>query len=107
MEEMGRDLEPIFEWRLLMERLRKCGVNILTGSLVTGITAEGVQVQGLEPGLIPCDHVVLEEAPVANRSLLEGLRGEVIKIVGIGDCVEPRDLYHAIHEGFRSAYRIA
>ncbi len=107
MEEMGRDLEPIFEWRLLMERLRECGVNILTGASVTGITAEGVRLQGREPGLIPCDHVVLEEAPVANQLLMKKLMGNVEKLVGIGDCVQPRDLYHAIHEGFLSAYRIA
>jgi len=107
VEEMGRDLEPIFEWRLLMERLRECKVTILTGTSVTGITAEGVQVQGRASVLVPCDHVVLEEAPAANQSLMKELMRYAEKIVGIGDCVEPRDLYHAIHEGFRSAYRIA
>jgi len=107
-EEMGGDLEPIFEWRLLMERLRECGVAIINKTSVTKITADGVHAEGMETGFIPCDHVVVEEATRPSRSLLEGLAGKKAeKLVGIGDCVEPRDLYHAIHEGFRAAYMIA
>ena len=105
-EEIGRDLEPLIEWKLLMERLEEYGVKVLHGASITKVTEKGLQIQGRKPALIPCDHVVIDEAPVANQSLLEELRGKVEKLVGIGDCVEPRDLYHAIHNGFRAAYRI-
>ena len=81
-------------------------MNIVSRASVMAITEKGVKIQGRTPGLIPCDHVVLEDVPVPKRSLLEGLRGKVKNLVVIGDCVEPRDLYHAIHEGFRAAYMI-
>ena len=51
------------------------------------------------------DHLVLDEVPVPNRSLLKELRGKV-KVIGIGDCTGPRDLYKAFHEGFRAGYSI-
>jgi pyruvate/2-oxoglutarate dehydrogenase complex dihydrolipoamide dehydrogenase (E3) component len=106
-EEMGRNLEPLFEWRLLMERLEMQGVKVVHEATTTKITAQGPEIQrGDKPTLIRCDHLVVDEAPVANQSLLEKLPGKVKKLVGIGDCVDPRDLYHAIHSGFRGAYRI-
>ncbi|MFH1758263.1 MAG: FAD-dependent oxidoreductase, partial [Pseudomonadota bacterium] len=105
LEALGSDLEPIFERRLLMERLRKCGVKILSQTSVTQVNREGVQVEGKIVGLIPCDHLVLDEAPVSNCSLLKELRGKV-KVIGIGDCTGPGDLYKAFHEGFRAGYSI-
>jgi len=104
-EDLGRELEPIFERRLLLERLQKCGVKIWSETSVLQITPEGLQVEGRESGLIPCDHIVLDEAPVPCASLLEELKGKV-KVIGIGDCIEPGDIYKAIHAGFRSGYSI-
>ena len=105
IEELGCDMEPIFERRLLLNRLKDCGVEILNDTAVVEITAEGVKVHSHVAGFIPCDHVVVEEVPVQNNSLLQDLRGNV-EVIGIGDCIEPRDLYQAIHDGFRAGYRI-
>ena len=105
LEEIGCDLEPLIERRLLMERLVEAGVRILYGTRVVGMTPEGVRVEGRESGLIPCDHVVVDEPPRPRGSLLQELQGKV-KVIAIGDCVEPRDLYKAIHEGFRAGYSI-
>lgn len=105
LHELGSDLEPLFERRLLMERLQKCGVKILSQTSVTQVNREGAQVEGEVVGLIPCDHIVLDEVPVPNHSLLEELRGKV-KVIGIGDCTAPGDLYKAFHEGFRAGYSI-
>ncbi len=105
LEEIGCDLEPLIERRLLMERLVEAGVRILYGTRVVGMTSEGVRVEGRESGLIPCDHVVVDELPRPRSSLLQELQGKV-KVIAIGDCVEPRDLYKAIHEGFRAGYLI-
>ena len=105
LEELGSDLEPIFERRLLLGRLQECGVRILCQTAITRIDAEGAEIEGQTAGSIPCDHIVLDEPPVPNRSLLDELRGKV-NIIGIGDCMEPGDLYKAIHEGFRAAYAI-
>ncbi len=105
MEELGRELEPIFERRLLLERLREEGVRILGRTSVVGITPEGVQVKGETSGAVPCDHVVLEDPPLSRDSMTEALRGKM-EVVAVGDCVEPRDLYAAIHEGFIAGYRV-
>lgn len=105
MEELGGDMDPLFERRLLLNRLKDCGVEILHDTAVVEITDEGVKVHSHGAGFIPCDHVVVEEVPTLNNSLLQELRGNV-EVIGIGDCVEPRDLYQAIHDGFRAGYRI-
>ncbi len=104
-EELASDMEPIFERRLLLERLRDCGVTLLHGTSIIKITPEGVQAQGQTSEWIPCDHVVLEDAPVPNRSLLDELQGKA-GVIGVGDCLAPRDIYQAIHDGFRAGYRL-
>lgn len=105
LETLGADLEPIFERRLLLERLAQWGVKILDQTSVGAITPEGVQVEGKTMGIIPCDHVVLEEPPLRQDALLKALRGKM-ELMAVGDCVEPRDLYAAIHEGFMAGYRV-
>ena len=105
LEELGSEMEPIFERRLLLGRLQECGVKIFCQTAIARIDADGVEVEGRTAGRIPCDHIVLDEIPVPNRSLLDELRGKV-NVIGIGDCMEPSDLYKAIHEGFRAAYAV-
>jgi thioredoxin reductase len=104
-EELGSEMEPIFERRLLLGRLQECGVKIFCQTAIARNEADGVEVEGRTAGRIPCDHIVLDETPVPSRSLLDELRGKV-NVIGIGDCMEPSDLYKAIHEGFRAAYAI-
>jgi NADPH-dependent 2,4-dienoyl-CoA reductase/sulfur reductase-like enzyme len=105
LEELGSEMEPIFERRLLLGRLQECGVKIFCQTAIARIDADGVEVEGRTAGRIPCDHIVLDETPGPNRSLLDELRGKV-NVIGIGDCMEPSDLYKAIHEGFRAAYAV-
>ena len=105
LEELGSEMEPIFERRLLLGRLQQCGVKIFCQTALARIDADGVEVEGRTAGRIPCDHIVLDEPPVPNRSLLDELRGKM-NVIGIGDCMEPSDLYKAIHEGFRAAYAV-
>jgi 2,4-dienoyl-CoA reductase-like NADH-dependent reductase (Old Yellow Enzyme family)/thioredoxin reductase len=105
LEELGSELEPIFERRLLLGRLLECGVKILCQTAITRIDTDGVEVEGQTAGIIRCAHIVLDETPVPNRSLMDELRGKV-NAIGIGDCMEPSDLYKAIHEGFQVAYAI-
>jgi NADPH-dependent 2,4-dienoyl-CoA reductase/sulfur reductase-like enzyme len=105
LEELGSELEPIFERRLLLERLQECGVKILCQTAITRLEPDGVQVEGLTSGRIPCDHIVFDEPLVPDRSLLDQLRGKV-KVLGIGDCIDPSDIFRAIHDGFRAGYGI-
>jgi len=105
IEELGQELEPIFERRLLMERLSREGVKILSCTSVLEILPGEVHVQGERPGVIACDQLILDEAPVCQNSLLGALR-EKMEVIAVGDCVQPRDLYAALHEGFLAGYRL-
>lgn len=105
MKTLGRGMEPIFERRLLLERLRELGVKIIPHTKVQEIDAQGVHVQGEATGLIPADHIVIEDLPVRQNDLLNALQGKM-DVRAVGDCVEPRDLFAAIHEGFLAGYRL-
>lgn len=105
LEELAPETEPMFERRLLMERLQKCRIAILCGTSIVGLTRDGIRIDGQTSGSVPCDHLVLEEKPIPQTLLLEKLRGK-LEVIPVGDCVEPRDLYAAIHEGFLAGYRI-
>jgi len=52
------------------------------------------------------DSVVLALGLVARGDLLEGLEKANIAVYPVGDCVEPRKIYDAIHEGFFAGYRL-
>jgi hypothetical protein len=42
---------------------------------------------------------------VPDRLFGDELRGKV-EMIEIGDCLEPSDLYRAIHDGFRAGYAV-
>ncbi len=105
LEEIGSDLEPLVERRVVMTRLREAGIRILADTRVVGMDVLGLRSKGKESGLIPCDHLVVDERPRPCGSLLQQLQGKA-KVIAVGDCVEPRDLFKAIHEGFRAGYSI-
>lgn len=105
METFGQGLEPIFERRLLLERLQKLGVKIILHTKFQEVTGEGVRLQGQFNGIIPCDHVVFEDPPISHAELFKALE-EKMEVKMVGDCVHPRNLYAAIHEGFVAGYRL-
>lgn len=102
---LGQEMEPLFERRLLLERLQKSGVKILEHTKFQELTEEGVRLQGEINGIIPCDHVVFEDNLVCQTDLFMALSGKM-EVKMVGDCVQPRDLYSAIHEGFLAGYRL-
>jgi 2,4-dienoyl-CoA reductase-like NADH-dependent reductase (Old Yellow Enzyme family)/thioredoxin reductase len=104
-EDFGKDLEPIFERRLLLDRLETAAVKVYHETSVVGFNAEGITVQGFHNGMIPCEQVVVDGSRIANQDLFRELQGRTAVMV-IGDCAAPGDLYKAIHSGFQAAYRI-
>jgi 2-enoate reductase len=48
---------------------------------------------------IPVDSVVLALGLRSNQELLEPLKKTFAEVHAIGDCLEPRKIYQAIHEG--------
>lgn len=106
-DEIGRDLNHISRGGLL-HRLQAHEVEILTGHEVVAFTAEGVRVRTApgEERTLPADTVVLALGAVARNELVGPLKGSVPELYAVGDCLKPRKIGEAIHEGFRVGLRL-
>lgn len=96
-----------FDERQVYElRFKDLDVSIQTGRRLVEVTGAGVKVVdnlGAETE-IAADSVVLAAGFRPNRELIDGLRGfPHIKVVEVGDCVRPRKIYDAIHDGHLAA----
>lgn len=93
---------------LLLSRLAARGVTILTGVKDEELTDRGLAITTKEgeKQLIEADTVVLAAGAKPNKVLLPALRGKISEIYSIGDCVEPRDIFEAIADGYRVGRRI-
>jgi hypothetical protein len=92
------------EQGLIYERLLKKGLQQRLNSWSKGVTQESVNAinlyTGVEEEIRNVDVVVLATARAANDELYKALRGQIKKVVAIGDCVAPRRLDHAFYEGY-------
>jgi NADPH-dependent 2,4-dienoyl-CoA reductase/sulfur reductase-like enzyme len=105
-EDLGKDMEPIFERRLLLDRLAALGVEIYHETSLAGFVPEGITVEGARQGILGCDQIVIDPSPVAEKDLLKELEGK-IAVTAVGDCVDPGDIDKAIHSGFQAGYWLA
>jgi 2,4-dienoyl-CoA reductase-like NADH-dependent reductase (Old Yellow Enzyme family)/thioredoxin reductase len=91
----------------LINRLRAKGVVWLTNIKYEEITDRGVIVTyELETTTIEADTVVLAAGARPRTEVYEGIRGKIAEVYLAGDCVAPRRIYHAIHEGHAVGQRI-
>ncbi|WP_234970227.1 oxidoreductase [Carboxydothermus pertinax] len=93
---------------LLLKRLVEKKIKILTKSKVKEILADGVIIEkenGMEQ-ITGIDTVVVAVGSKPKNDLLKLLESEGIPVYPIGDCVKPRKIIEAIHEGFRIAYNL-
>lgn len=101
-EQMATKLLPHMKEREpLMSRLEAAGVNMLASTRCTRITEKGVEVEskGVRQ-IVGADTVVLALL-TPNQELLHGAKSVATEVHPVGDCVEPRDLMNAIHDGAR------
>jgi 2-enoate reductase len=106
----GRDIAkdaPVVVRDLLLDRLRQCGVKMLTDTRIIGIESDNVLIVepgGTEalPGRLPADTVVASTGAKPNDSLADELRKVVKQVLVVGDAVEPRDVTYAMLEGARA-----
>ncbi len=114
---MGDKLNP--DTRLvLVDRLKEKGVRLLTNALYMGVTQRGLNlhVRGGVTSMaeiaadamknIPADTIVIAAGAKPNNELAQSLEGKVPELHSVGDCVEPRRLLEAVHEGWRAAMQI-
>lgn len=95
----------------LMEKMIEHGVHLYPDSTLERVTENGVNViwdggdsttrrgERYELLFLKADTVVLAVGSKSESGLAEELRGLMSGVYSIGDCVEPRDVLAAIHEG--------
>lgn len=89
----------------LLKLLAEADVKILTGITVLKVTDKGINISDKKgnKSTLPSDTVLIACGVKPNNGLLETLRGKVPEVYAVGDCAEPRNVFHAIREGFRCA----
>jgi 2,4-dienoyl-CoA reductase (NADPH2) len=91
----------------IFEGFSKWGVQVNTGLLLDEVVDGGIVTidrYGMKHNF-DCDNVVLTSfAP--DDALLEGFEKVNIPVYPVGDCVSPRKIYDAIHEGFLAGYHV-
>ena len=99
-----------FDERQVYEnKFASCDITNCCGNRLVSVSDEGIVVVddcGRQT-FIPNDTVVLAIGSRPNRELVEGLR-EVpgLMVVEAGDCVKPRKIFDAIHEGHLAARQL-
>jgi len=100
LQDIAIDAEPRTRV-LLLERLTKLGVTMLTGVRASEITENGLGVvdQDGKKQVLEADTVVFAVGSKSCRELAENLEGKVPELYVAGDCARPRKIFEAIHEG--------
>jgi len=88
------------------ERFENLNVSIHTGKRLETLSDEGITVvdrYGIRT-TITADTVVLAAGSRPNRDLIDGLKNESnLQVFEAGDCIKPRKIFDAIHEGHLAA----
>jgi len=92
----------------LMEKLTENGVNVLPNMTIREFTDEGLLAADREGNeqILKADTVILALGAKPENRLGRDLRDTVLEIYEIGDCVSPRRIGEAIHEGFVTGWQI-
>jgi len=90
---------------LLLDRLHRNRVRLVTSCEVKGV--EGVAIKGRsfskEKIVIEGDCVLIATGFESNDALARSLVGTSCETYQVGDCCQPRDIFHAVHEASRIA----
>jgi len=100
LDDLAADLEPRSRMALV-SLLKGEGVEMLPGWTLERIEDGEIIVvdRKRREKAVRGDSVVLALGLVSNRELTEDLQENFTEVHVIGDCVEPRKIYQAIHEG--------
>lgn len=93
----------------LLRRLKESQVRIEAGvKEYKEITREGMRLINKDGNeiFLEGDHIVLATGATPNKNLAQLLKGKVPELFEVGDCVEPRRLMEAIHEGAEAGLQI-
>lgn len=102
-------ITPIASRRSMLIRfIKEEGVNVLKESELKEITKEVVIVLDKDKNefTVKADTVIIATERQPNAVLRDELQGLVEQIYSIGDCVQPRKIFDAIHEAANIALKI-
>jgi 2,4-dienoyl-CoA reductase (NADPH2) len=100
LDKLGKDIGKSTRWGLLKD-LEIAGVEIRTGTEVTGITASGVRVNsGDDEETIAADTVVVAVGSTSVNPLAKILAERGIAHAVVGDAQKIAKAFDAIHQGF-------
>lgn len=107
LPELALTAEP-FSRIYLLNRLEDQGVETMTGSKIVEIGNDCVIVMDKHGAREQkeTDSVVLAMGSIPNNELVMSLMKLVDNLIVVGDCVRPRFMIDAIHEGFNAALSI-
>ncbi len=100
--DVGQNVRPF-----LIQRLYKQGVKVLTRTQVEEITEEGVWVnkEGKKQ-IVEAGTVVLAVGMTPDRELFNRLDNRSFELYAAGDCIKPRRILEAVHEGFNLGRKV-
>ena len=103
---LGYDVGMSTRW-VVMQRLRRFGVNMEKNAKVVEITEKGVKalVDGSEK-FFDADTVVLALPLEADDKFARELEGKGWNVNSIGDCADPGKVMEAVAAGFRAGYQV-
>jgi 2,4-dienoyl-CoA reductase (NADPH2) len=91
---------PIDERALLLERLRRLDVTLITEATIVEAGAGRITVDSPHGRfVIPADTLVLCHGSDADNALAKAVAGRVEQVLCVGDCVAPRRVLDATREG--------
>lgn len=99
---------PPFDRMGLMQRLAQHKVRLMPNTIAEKMEA-GTLVVSKEGGVqetLPADTVVVAVGARPNQDLLAAIEERVGEVYTVGDCVQPRRAYQAIHEASKVAREI-
>ena len=98
---------PRADRELLLERLRKRGVEFRVRTKITEMKAGSVTVEDAQgTHELPADTVVICLGSRANDELVRELQGVIGHVISAGDAVKPRQVTEAIAEGALAALSV-
>jgi len=94
--------------RGLMDMVEKHGIRFLTETKLEEVSAGGVIVIDKKWNRfeIPADTVVLSLGFTARTAIVDELKGAFSEVHAIGDCLKPRSIKEAVHDGFNVAVEL-
>jgi 2,4-dienoyl-CoA reductase-like NADH-dependent reductase (Old Yellow Enzyme family)/thioredoxin reductase len=110
LDKIAPDMEPKAERKAFLEKLGKSCIKTMVKTKVVEIVDTGVVVldAGGKYGKVEADNVVLAVGltPTSWPDMGKLLKDAKIEICEVGDCVRPRKIFDAIHEGHLAARRL-